>query len=185
MIIGLVGRMASGKGEFVNIMTNFGFNHITLSSMIREEAKKQNREETRENLMEIGNGIRSAGGAGALMKKAVEKLKEKPTEDWIIDGIRNPAEISELIEYGDVFIVGLYAEEDILVNRILSRKRAGDAVSREDIVAKLDREYGKDEPEEGQQVEKCMQQVEFVIRNEGSLDEFTENVMEFYNGVIE
>jgi len=185
MIIGLVGRMASGKGEVVNILKNFGFQHITLSSMLRQEAKKQGLEETRENLMEIGNTMRQEEGAGVLAKKAVDVLKEDIEKDWIIDGIRNPAEINVLQDFGKVCIAGLYTDERILIDRIISRQRKGDEVSVDKVKEKLDREWGKDEPEDGQQVEKCMQQVDAVIRNEGDLDDLYNNMMELYKMLLE
>jgi dephospho-CoA kinase len=180
MIIGLVGRMASGKGEFVEILKKFGFKHITLSAMVRQEARRLGLEETRENLMEIGNSMRNGEGAGVLAVKALEVLKEDLESDWIIDGIRNPAEINALRNFGRVCIAGLYASEEILINRILSRKRNGDDMTEEKIKEKLYREWGIGEPEDGQQLEKCMQEVDAVVRNEGDMDDLYNNVMQLY-----
>ena len=62
----------------------------------------------------------------------------------MIDGIRNPAEIEELRKSPDSKIVGLAVNEELIVERILSRKRDGDALSRGDILKKIAREKGKE-----------------------------------------
>jgi len=176
MIIGLTGQMGCGKGEIVNILTGKGFKHITLSSMIREEARKRGLKEEREVLMEIGNEMRSIEGAGVLARRVVDKINEDGSENWVIDGIRNPAEIEELRKKDDVHIVGVVAQREILVQRIIDRARGDDAPSQSEIERKLDREWGLNEPEDGQQVGKCMAEIDAAIKNEGSLKDLNEFV---------
>jgi dephospho-CoA kinase len=171
MIIGLTGSMGSGKGEIVKILEEHGFSYITLSSMVREEAKKRGIEEEREKLMEIGNSMRKEHGAGVLAKMALEKIKNSNKEKWVIDGIRNPSEIDELKKQDNVYIIGLFADREILINRIINRNRTSDSKAREEIIFKIERELGKDEKQDGQQVAKCMERIDKLIINEGTLDE--------------
>jgi len=49
MIIGLTGSMGIGKGEIGKLLEKLGAMHITLSSMLRNEAKNRGLEETRDN----------------------------------------------------------------------------------------------------------------------------------------
>jgi dephospho-CoA kinase len=177
MIVGLTGLMASGKGEAVNILVKNGFSHITLSDMLRDEAKKQGLEESRENLQELGNKMRSEQGAGVLAIKALETIGSDSDKNWVIDGIRNPAEIDELKKASDVKIIGIHADKEVLVNRILSRKREGVAKSREEVEALIDKGLGVGQPEDGQQVGKCMQIVDHFIVNEGTLEDLEGNVL--------
>ncbi len=183
MIIGLTGSMGCGKGEIVNILEKLGFKHITLSSMIRAEAKERGLPEDREVLMEIGNSMRAFDGAGVLAKKSLEKIKLSDHEDWVIDGIRNPAEIVELKTDEDFHMVGVHTDREVLIDRILSRSRAGDALVKEDIVAKIEREWGKGEPDDGQQVEKCMKDSDLIINNEGTLEELSDKFISYYNSL--
>lgn len=185
MIIGLTGSMGCGKGEVVNILEKRGFSYITLSMMVREEARKRGVPEEREQLMEVGNSMRAEGGAGVLAERALQKIAESGHDKWVVDGIRNPAEIDALKKGKDVHVVGVHASKDILVERILSRGRESDAKVRDDIIRKLERELGKGEPEDGQQVAKCMEKVDQIIENEGTLQELDAKFETFYRSVQE
>lgn len=183
MIIGLTGPMGCGKGEIVKILEKRGFEYITLSMMVREEARKRDVAEERELLMEVGNSMRAAEGAGVLAKRALEKISESGHDKWVVDGIRNPAEIDALREREDVVVVGVDAGKDILVERIIGRGRESDAKNREEILRKIEREWGKGEPEDGQQVGKCMEKVDVLIKNEGTLKELERNFLDSTPGV--
>lgn len=183
MIIGLTGPMGCGKGEVVKILEELGFQYITLSMMVREEARRRGVEEEREKLMEVGNSMRALEGAGVLGKRALEKILASGHDKWVVDGIRNPAEIDELKKNENVYIVGVNANRELLVERILSRGRESDAIEKSEIIRKLDREWGLGEPEDGQQVEKCMKKVDFMIDNEGSLQDLQKAFLEFYNKI--
>jgi dephospho-CoA kinase len=183
MIIGLTGSMGCGKGEIVKILQDNGFSYITLSIMVREEARRLNIPEERELLMEVGNKMRKEGGAGILAKKSLEKILDSECENWVIDGIRNPAEIIELRNTKDVYIVGVNANKELLVDRIISRGRESDSKERAEILRKLDRELGIGENDDGQQVGKCMKEVDFMIDNEGTLEELKNNFISYYNTI--
>ena len=183
MIIGLTGSMGCGKGEVVNILDKMGFKYITLSMMVREEARKRGIEEEREKLMEVGNSMRKTEGAGVLAKRAVAQILASGHDKWIIDGIRNPAEIDEIKKTPDTYIIGIHADKNLLADRILSRARESDSKDRAEILRKIERELGEGEPEDGQQVGKCMQKVDKVIKNEGTLQELQENFTNYYNSI--
>lgn len=183
MIIGLTGSMGCGKGEVVNILNKMGFEYITLSMMVREEARKRGVPEERERLMEVGNSMRKQEGAGVLARRAADKIRSSGHDKWVVDGIRNPAEIDELKKEKDFYVFGIYTDKNILVDRILSRNRDSDAKERSEILRKIEREWGKDEPEDGQQVGKCMQKVDFAITNEGTLEDLQKNFMDCYNKI--
>lgn len=183
MIIGLTGSMGCGKGEIVKILEKEGFKYITLSMMVREEARRRGVPEEREHLMEVGNSMRKEGGAGVLAKRAVESILASGHDKWVVDGIRNPAEIDELKKSPEVYVVGVHTDKNILVERIISRNRESDAKDREEILHKIERELGVGEPEDGQQVAKCMQKVDAAITNEGTLQELEKQFMDFYNSI--
>lgn len=183
MIIGLTGSMGCGKGEIVNILNKMGFEYITLSMIVREEARKRGLPEEREQLMEVGNSMRREEGAGVLASRALTKITSAGHDKWVVDGIRNPAEIDELRKGKYVHIVGVNANKELLVERILSRSRESDAKERAEILRKIEREWGVGEPEDGQQVGKCMEKVDWVIDNEGTLEELGQEFTDFYNKI--
>lgn len=183
MIIGLTGSMGSGKGEVVKILEKVGFRYITLSQMVREEARKRGVPEEREQLMEVGNSMRAADGNGVLAKAALQKINESGHDKWVVDGIRNPAEVDELKKNPDAHVVGLHADRKLLIERILKRNRDSDPNSHEEILHKIEREWGKGETEEGQQMEQCVQKADIIIENEGTLEELDKKFIDYYNGL--
>ncbi len=183
MIIGLTGPMASGKTTVVNALKKQGFEHITLSDIVREECRKAGLEEMRDNLMATGQRLREEQGAGVLAKITLQKLQTERGDKWIVDGIRNPAEVLELRKHPDFILVANTAPEDLIVNRILSRKRSDDTLEEAEIRRKLRREMGEGEPTEGQQVQRCIEMADHVFENIMPMEEVEEAFMKLYNKI--
>jgi len=185
MIIGLTGPMASGKSTVVEALTNKNFKHFTLSDVVREECRNQGLEVIRDNLMQVGQGMREAHGAGVLAVRALEKIKQEGDEaNWIIDGIRNPSEVLELRNHPDFVLVANTAPEDLIISRILDRKRSDDTLDEEAIRAKLRQEMGEGEPPEGQQVAKCIEMADYVFENVMPMDKVEEEFLKLYATIV-
>ena len=99
MIIGLTGRIAAGKGYVVAYLLEKGFNYTTVSQLIRDELHKRGIEFTRKNLQDIGDEVRMKEGANAWILRLIKNIKDR--ENYIVDGIRNPAEVTELKKMKD------------------------------------------------------------------------------------
>lgn len=179
MFIGLTGPLGSGKGEIAKILQKEGFKYISLSDVVRDESTKRKLSHSRENLQKIGNDLRKKYGAGILGFRVVMDIMKGRAKDWVIDGIRNPAEIKELSMMPGFYLIGVTADKDILVKRILKRKRRGDLKTRKAILKKLELESGKGQPEKGLQIAKCISQADFLILNDGALAELSKKVMHF------
>lgn len=185
LYIGLTGPMGSGKGEIGKILEPKGFKYISLSDMVRKEATQRGVLNERPKLQDLGNEMRQAEGAGVLGKRVREEILQSGENLWVIDGVRNPAEIVELRQLPEFRLVGVTAERDVLVQRVLSRQDTGDSQSEVEIMDQLEREHGRGEPEDGQQVAKCIDQADFLILNEGTLVDLqqkTEHFLGLLNG---
>ncbi len=185
ILIGLTGRMASGKGEVIKILEQKGLRKTSLSDMVRAEVKSQGKEVTRSQMQDIGNGLRMSGGAGILGKLIKESIEQSGQLNWVIDGIRNPAEIVYLRELQGFFLIGVKAGENTLLKRIKNRGRDTDNVSDEEIKAVLKREWGIGEPLEGQRVGDCIKESDFLITNDGSLEELSIKINEILEKIGE
>ena len=76
MIIGVTGAYSSGKDTVAEIIIKSGFSHISLSDILRDELKKEEKKITRDDLINGGNKLREKYGPNILAKKALEKAKE-------------------------------------------------------------------------------------------------------------
>lgn len=178
MCIGLTGRMGSGKGEVVKILESHGFKYISLSDMVREEIAKLGRDVSRAETQDIGNRLRKDGGAGVLGKRVREKIETTDTRLWVIDGVRNPAEVTELRKLKDFYLLGIDVDLEILMERIKKRNRSYDSADESELRQRLDREWGVEEPDDGQQVGRCMEITDFTIYNDSSMEDLANGVLQ-------
>ena len=178
LCLGLTGRMSSGKGEVVMICQSFNFRYISLSDIVRETAASLGNEVSRSEMQDIGNNLRKQGGAGILGKKVREKIENLPIEKWVIDGIRNPAEVIELRKLPHFFLLGIEAEIPVILRRLQNRNRSSDVADEIELKQRLNREWGDGEPADGQRVGTCMEMADLVLQNNGSLAELTIKTVE-------
>ncbi len=181
MYIGLTGYLATGKGVVSDLLKKKDFSYASLSDVVREEATAQNLEHTRENLIKVGNQLRSDNDAGYFARKIAEKVATESDKDWVIDGIRNPLEAKELQKLNGFYLIGITSSPETIVKRVLSRKRDGDSMTEEKILEKLDIEKGKGQPADGQQVAKCIEMSDYLVVNEGNVDDLKIKVEHFFN----
>jgi len=175
--IGLTGMMASGKGEVVKLLEEMDYRYISLSDIVREEAAKTGRTVTREEMQDTGNRLRADGGPGVLGRRVREKIVSLPPGKWVIDGIRNPHEVTELKKLKPFYLVAVLSERNRIVERLNRRKRDTDIADDRQLLERLDREWGKNEPEGGQQVGRCVDISDQFIDNNGSLGDLKEKVL--------
>jgi len=170
LYLGLTGLMASGKGEMVNVLLKNGFVYISLSDIVREEVKKLGIEPSRAKMQDIGNSIRQHEGPGALGKRVREKIQLSSQKRWVIDGIRNPSEVSELRKLSAFFLLGIQCDIETILQRLKSRGRNMDTADDLELRQRLERELGAGEPSHGQQVGRCLEISDFLIKNNDTLE---------------
>lgn len=180
-VIGLTGTLSSGKEVVREIIEkNTSSYSVVLSSLLKEDAlKKQGISITREIRQNLGNELRKQYGNDVLVKIAVSFM-QKNKDFLIIDGIRSPGEADFLRgKFGDDFkLIAVDAPQQIRFERMNQRKREGDPTTWEEFVKLDERDQGKDEPEYGQQVGKCIEMADIEIQNDGSLEELQKKVDE-------
>ena len=176
--LGLTGRMASGKGEVVKILERESFKYISLSDIVREEAQKTGKPVSRAEMQNIGNHLRQQEGPGALAKRVRQKISQSRHERWIIDGIRNPAEVRELKQLKSFILLGLQSTTDDILQRLKKRQRDTDLANDEELKQRLDREWGNGEPEHGQQVKQCMNMADHQINNTKTIKNLKQEVFQ-------
>ena len=176
-IIGLTGRNAAGKGAVADILKKHSFVYHSLSDTLREELKKKGKEESRTNLIQIGNDLRNSGGPSVLADLMIKNLIS--SESHIVDSIRNPSEVDSLNRKYDNHIFNLFlvdADQKIRFDRLKKRGRKGDSSSWEEFVHQESLEEKSDDPNK-QQLLATISKADFVIDNSGSLADLEKNVL--------
>jgi dephospho-CoA kinase len=165
-LIGLTGTNASGKGEAAAFFMGRGFTYFSQSDVIRDELRQKNLEPTRDNLIREGNELRQRFGPDILARRVMDKV----TGDSIIDSIRNPSEIEYWRIQGNFILLAIDAPVEVRFQRAVSRGRDESAASIEDFKAKEDQEKTRDRM--AQQLETCVRMADFLILNDGTLEDF-------------
>lgn len=174
MIIGLTGRIASGKGEVARYFQEKGFEYISLSMAVREEAEKIGIGITRESLQNLGNKFREEQGAGIWAEKIAEKIDE--SKNYVIDGIRNPAEILVFRRFDKFYLISIDAKFGKRSERAMARGKESDPKSIQEFRKIDERDFGVREPFNGQKVGLCMNFADHFLFNNNSLDELHKKI---------
>lgn len=147
--IGISGNDGSGKdslGEYLR--DEHGWIFISVTDLLREEAKKRGIELGRDTLRQISAEWRRQSGLGVLVDKAFETHKLSGSKkNLVIASLRNPGEADRVHDLGGV-VVWVSADPLVRYNRIISRNRgAEDHVTLEEFKAeeKAQSQYSGDE----------------------------------------
>jgi deoxycytidylate deaminase len=176
-IIGLTGSFGSGCTYIADhiLCGKRAYAKLSLSSILRDfytqKTKRDGTGAPRRDLQEFGDKVRREEGANFLARKAFEKIephgKSDPGTKWVVDSIRNPAEIVFLREQTrGFFLFGIYADRDTRWNRVADRydgdRRAFDEDDENDT--------GKNSEREGQRVGDCFSEADVVLANDKPFD---------------
>src|SRR5262249_44423717 len=80
---------------------------------LREDLERRGLPPTRENLIAIGNELRSVGGAAVLAERIRPRLDARD----VVDSIRNPAEVETLRRLPGFLLIGVSAPLEVRFSR--------------------------------------------------------------------
>ncbi|MCD6524084.1 MAG: AAA family ATPase [Thermococcus sp.] len=181
MIIGVVGKIAAGKTTAAKFFEEKGFCRVSCSdplidllthnvsdySWIPELPEKT--EPTRERLIEFGKYLKDKYGGDILIRLAVDKKRH--CENIVIDGVRSKEEIETIKKLGGK-VIYVEARPEIRFERLMKRKASKD----KEIKSFEDFKKMDDAEESLYHTSKLKDLADYVIVNEGTLDELREKV---------
>ena len=106
-IIGLAGTNGSGKDTVGHVLADSaGYLFISVTELLRNEAKRRNLPVERKNLRMISAEWRRQLGLGVLVDKAVAELEREPSKftGVAMASLRNPGEADRIHELGGAMI---------------------------------------------------------------------------------
>lgn len=173
MIIGFTGKNGAGKTEGVKFLEKCGYQAYSLSDAIRFEIQKTGEEVTREKLIATGKRLREEGGPSVLAEIMLSKMDID--KNYVIDSIRNPAEVQALKRRKDFYLFNVEAEQRARFDRCVLRGREGETTDFQNFVALEEQELTSDNPA-GQQLLATADLADVTIQNNGTLEAFHEHV---------
>lgn len=179
MIIGITGPICAGKDEVGRMLSEMGFEKLSLVEELRAEARAQGIEITRTSLQDLGDKMRRDEGVDVLAKRVMRKVVEG--KDFFIESIRNPGEVEALRKLEGFVLLCVGAPDSVRFERMRSRAREQDPITFEDFLKLEARDRGIGQPEYGQQQEQCWALADSVIMNDSSLHALREKLREFLN----
>ena len=181
MIIGITGTIASGKGIASKYIHDKGFVHHSLSTEIRAIAKERKIPVSRLTLSKLGGDLKKElPGGSILANKITEKIEHelKEKQDFVIDGIRDVEEITELRSFCNkkripFILIGIDADQKVRFERLKKRRRHGDPETFSEFKDIDDKEKATGG---GQEVGPCLERADFLLDNSGPVDELYEKL---------
>ena len=173
MLIGLTGKNGSGKGEVAKFLKESGYDFYSLSDILRDELLTRDKDVTRENLISIGNELRTNYGAGVLAERVLQKIG--PDAHAVIDSIRNPFEVEALRKRKGFCLLSIEADPKIRFERTRARNRENDPKTYEKFLEYEAREAFTNDPTT-QQMNRTEAMADAVVENNGTVDELKEQV---------
>jgi dephospho-CoA kinase len=124
----------AGKSTVASLLHREGFVIVTMGDVIREEAKRHNLEMSDSNLGNLMLSLRKSKGPAAIAYLILKKMKQElnATDNIVIDGVRNVAEVNVLKSLGHVKVLAVHASGDMRYKLIKERGRSDVALDSND-----------------------------------------------------
>jgi 8-oxo-dGTP diphosphatase len=181
MIIGITGTLASGKGTISEILEKKGFKHLSVRNFLIQELQKRNLEINRDNMVHLANELRTNNSPSFIVEQLYNQAKQT-SKDTIIESIRNPGEIEALRKKPSFYLIAIDAEPKIRYQRLTEKSSETDYVSFEEFLDHENREMQSSNPN-NQDISKCIEQADFVIENNTTVEELEEKVGEIIDKI--
>ncbi len=185
-IIAIVGTIGSGKTTAVDFFIEKGYKKFKLTQAIYEEADRRSLDrENRTILQDLGDELREKNGVDVLAQRIIEKIRTEDIDKknkYVLDSIRNHNElIAFRNQFGDdLLIVSVDAPLKLRYKRAVDRKGQykEQEMTFEEFKKNNDRDLGKGNADNEQNVAKCMEMADIVLINDDGYGKFVEKLEE-------
>lgn len=165
-IIGLVGKISSGKGAAsLYLKENYNAEIIKFSDFLRDILNTLYLEVNRKNLVLISSALRSYFGEDIIAKAVARKILNLNCDLLVVDGIRRVDDIKYLKNIPEFKLVYIEADPKVRHARLIERNQNTDDKN------KTFSEFLKDEELETEKtIDEVAKQSSIIISNNNSLD---------------
>ncbi len=182
MVIAAVGKNGTGKDYFLEYLAKkYDLPMISIGDVVRELAAKDGLDLTRDNLHKTSKKYMEKHGQTFFPEQIVSKIKESGSELYLVSGVRPLSDVVFLkAAFGDEFVLVdvVITDDEVRYGRMLARGSDRDGNS----VEKL-REFDAGE-EKLFQTSETEKMADYVINNDGTVDDFYAAIEEFYKNYL-
>ncbi|MGC8817224.1 MAG: AAA family ATPase [Candidatus Hadarchaeum sp.] len=180
-IIGIVGLPGSGKTEVARILASMGAPSVRMGDIVWEELRRRGKKITEKNVGRLSNELRKKEGLGAVAKRCIPLIKKlsRGHQMVVVDGIRGMAEVKEFRKaFGKNFhLLGCWSSQRTRYLRTSCRRR-------DDDTADIRSFQQKDKRELSWGLGDALALADFIIVNEGSLEDLRKKVEEIFGKIV-
>jgi dephospho-CoA kinase len=179
IIIGLAGKMASGKaavGEY--FVKKYGAKKIRFSDPLRQILDVLDLPDSRQNLQMLSTSVRQNFGDDILSKAAMKLVSRLNDDILVIDGVRRTTDIENFKKLKNFFLIYIEASLEKRYERSIARAENPD--DREMTRKEFEE---KDEAEPEARIETLREAANFLINNNGTLEETYNQIEKILNEI--
>lgn len=174
IVIGVVGKIGSGKDELVQMLERrCGVPILSTGDIARELAEEQGIEKSRANLHEISEQAIEEHGKGFFIRQLIQKIENNDWQAASITGIRLPQDPDLLREhFGEDFLLVhvQVSNPHVRFERLKRRDDPRDPQTYADFL-------WQGQEEEGMfHVSEALAKADLTLSNDGSLGEFQQSI---------
>lgn len=178
MVLAAVGKNGTGKDYFLEYLAKkHNLPMISIGDVVRELAANDGLKLTRDNLHKTSKKYMEKYGQTFFPEQIVSKIKESGSEVYLVSGVRPLSDVMFLkAAFGDDFVLVnvVITDDDVRYERMLARGSARDGTSKEKL---RENDLGE---EKLFQTSKTEQMADYVINNDGTVEDFFAAIDKFY-----
>lgn len=174
VVVGIAGKLASGKGTVAKYLVEHYSAYKTRSSdPLRATLDIFDIPQSRENLDSLSTFLRSTYGEDTIARAVARVLRENSSAVVIFDGLRRLVDIEAIRSFEHSFFIYVHADQKLRHERCRERnENVGDDVMTFEVFRK------KDDEEPQQQIEALREYADVVIDNNGDLPALMKQIHE-------
>jgi dephospho-CoA kinase len=173
LVIGLAGRIGSGKSEIGKYLSNnYGASQHRFSQILEDLIKRLHITPERETLQRLGAALRSSISQGVLVNAFKADIEGAASDIVVVDGIRYLNEVEMLREFKKNILIYTSVPSAIRYERIKKRGERGESnLTFEEFMEAENRETEK-------HLDEVKAVADIVLDNSGSKEEFHRKIDE-------
>jgi dephospho-CoA kinase len=177
IVIGITGTLGAGKGTVVDyLVSEKGFVHFSVRGYLADIISRSGQPVNRDTLTHTANDLRKEHGPAYIIEE-LYKTAAQSGKKCIIESIRTPGEIASLRNKKGFVLLAVDADVELRYKRIVLRNSETDNIDFQTFLSNEQREMHSSDPNK-QNLSECIRQADFVIQNNGTLEDLNQLVAE-------